>query len=108
MAHYLLQIAYTPEAWATLIKNPQNRLDAVRPAVEQMGGSIDGAWFAFGEYDVVLILQMPDNTSAAAIALAFAAGGALKASKTTPLLSIEEGIEALRRAGGSSYRPPSG
>ena len=108
MAHYLLQIAYTPEAWATLIKNPQNRLEAVRPAVEQMGGSIDGAWFAFGEYDVVLILQMPDNTSAAAIALAFAAGGALKASKTTPLLSIEEGIEALRRAGGSSYRPPSG
>ena len=108
MAHYLVQVGYTSEAWATLLKNPQNRLEAVRPAVEQMGGSIDGAWFAFGEHDVVMVLQMPDNTAAAAIAVAFAAGGALRSCKTTPLLSLEEGLEAVRRAAGSSYRPPSG
>ena len=107
MAHYLLQVAYTPEAWAALTKNPQDRIEAVRPAVERLGGKIQGAWFAFGEYDIVTVFEMPDNVSAAAISIAFSAGGAVKSVKTTPLMTVAEGIEAMKKAGGTGYRPPT-
>jgi uncharacterized protein with GYD domain len=106
MARYLMQVAYTPEAWATLVQNPQNRMDAVRPVVERLGGKIEGAWMAFGDYDVIVVTQMPDNVSAAAFSIAATAGGALKACKTTPLLDFEEGVEAMRKASQASYRPP--
>ena len=105
MAHYLLQVAYTPEGWATLLKKPQNRVEGVRPAIEKLGGKIVGAWFAFGDHDVVLIVDMPDNVSAAAAAIAFAAGGACKSVKTTPLISAEDGVEAMKKAGASGYQP---
>ena len=105
MPVYLSQVAYTPEGWAALLKKPQNRIEAVRPAVEKMGGKIQGAWFAFGEYDVVVLIEMPDNVSAAGLAMAFAAGGACKSVKTTPLMTIEEGIEAMKKAAKSGYRP---
>src|SRR5690242_12773770 len=106
MAHYLMQVAYTPEAWASMVKNPQNRVEAVRPVIEKLGGRVETFWLAFGEYDVVVIAQMPDNVSAAAFAIAASAGGAVKAFKTTPLLSPEEGMEAMRKASGTGYRPP--
>jgi uncharacterized protein with GYD domain len=106
MAHYLFQGAYTPQAWQTLIKKPTNRFDIIRPAVEKLGGSIEGAWFAFGEYDFVLIAEMPDNSSAAGFALAAAAGGALKSLKTTPLLTTTEAIGAMKKAATSGYKPP--
>lgn len=105
MRHYLLQGSYTPEGWEALVKNPQSRFDAIRPAVEKLGGKIDHGWLAFGEHDIVAILQMPDSVSAAALAMAFNAGGALKASKTTPLLSPEQGVEAMKKAATSGYRP---
>jgi len=106
MPHYLLQAAYTHDAWAAMVKSPQNRLDAVRPVVEKLGGKIDGGWLSFGEYDVVLICQLPSNVSAAAFSMAASAGGAVKAVKTTPLMSIDEAMEAMRKAGGAGYRPP--
>ena len=108
MAYYLLQVAYAPEAWATLVKNPQNRIEVVRPAVEGLGGKIQGSWIAFGEYDLVAIFEMPDNVSAAAFSIAVSAGGAVKAIKTTPLMTWDEGIQAMRKAGGTGYRPPGG
>ena len=104
MPHYLIQVAYNSEGWQALVKNPQNRVEAVRPAVEKLGGKIENAWYSFGDYDVTLILQMPDNVSAAALSIAFAAGGALKSVKTTPLLTTTEALEAMKRAGGSGYR----
>lgn len=64
-------------------------------------------YYAFGDYDIVAIVQFPDNQSAAAFSLAGQAGGAVKAYKTTPLMSIEEGLAAMRQAGGAGYRPPS-
>jgi uncharacterized protein with GYD domain len=77
----------------------------VRPAVEKLGGKIDRSYFAFGEYDIVVLLEMPDNVAAAGIAMAFAAGGACKSVKTTPLLTVEESVEAMKKAGKSGYRP---
>jgi uncharacterized protein with GYD domain len=107
MPRYLYQLAYTSDNWATQLKDPQDRIEKVRPSVEQLGGKIVDAYYAFGEYDVVLILDMPDNVSAAAWALAIAGGGAAKTAKTTPLMSIDEGIEAIRKGAQSNYRPAS-
>jgi hypothetical protein len=66
------------------------------------------AWLAFGEYDIIAVVELPENTDAAAFSMAVAAAGAVKAFKTTPLLSVEEGVEAMRKAQGAGYRPPSG
>jgi uncharacterized protein with GYD domain len=107
MSYYLIQVAYNPEGWQALVKNPQNRVEAVRPAIENLGGKIENAWYSFGDYDVTLILQMPDNVSAAALSIAFASGGALKAVKTTPLLTATEALEAMKRAGAAGYRAAS-
>lgn len=107
MPHYMLQVAYTAEAWAAQVKSPQNRMEAIRPVIERLGGKVETAYYAFGEYDLVAIFEFPDNVQAAAFALAAAAGGAVKALKTTPLLTLEEGLAALRAAGGAGYRPPA-
>jgi uncharacterized protein with GYD domain len=108
MPSYLMQIAYTAEAWANLVRSPQNRLEAVQPVVEKLGGRLEGAWLSFGEYDAVLIVHLPDNVSAAALSMAISAGRAVKASATTPLISLEAGVEAMRKAANAGYRPPSG
>ena len=107
MAHYLAQVAYTPEAWASMVKNPQDRLAAVAPVIERLGGKLVSGWLAFGDYDIVAICDMPDNVSAAAFSMAASAGGGVKAFKTTPLLSVGEAVEAMRKAGGVGYAPPS-
>jgi uncharacterized protein with GYD domain len=106
MAYFLLQGAYTSESWKSLVNNPVNRVEVVRPIIEKLGGKIESAFFAFGEYDIIIILQMPDNVSAAAFSLAVASAGTFKSSKTTPLLTMEEGIESLKKAGKSGYLPP--
>ena len=106
MPLYMFQASYTSEAWAAQLNNPQNRVEQVRPLIEGQGGKILGAYYAFGEYDLVMILEAPDNVSVAALALAAAAGGAVKAQRTTVLMRIEEGIEAMRRASGTGYWPP--
>lgn len=107
MSNYLLQVAYTPEAWASMLAHPHDRLEAVRPVVEKLGGKIVHGWFAFGDYDLVAIVEMPTNIEAAAFSLAAAAGGAVKGIKTTTLLTAAEGIEALKKAGQSGYKAPA-
>ena len=99
MPLYMYQAAYTPESWAAQIKNPQNRIEAVgRKACEAAGGKLVGGWLCFGDYDLVIIADVPNNESMAAIALAVGAGGAIKASKTTVLMTGKEGVSALEKA----------
>jgi uncharacterized protein with GYD domain len=105
MPHFLTQVAYSREGWAALLANPQNRIEAVRPAIEKLGGKIETAWFSFGDYDIVVISEMPDNVSAAAIAMAFAGGGACKSVQTTPLISQQEALQAVKKAAECGYRP---
>src|SRR2546428_13937496 len=98
MPYYMLQATYSSQAWSGMVKSPQNRLDAVRPVVEKLGGKIEGGWLAFGEYDIVLVCQLQNNVSAAAFSMAASAGGAVTAGKTTPLMTIHEAMEAMRKA----------
>ena len=105
MATYLFQVSYTSEAIQKLITRPENRGEVVRKAVEGLGGKLTGAWLSFGDFDVVVLAELPDNVTAASLALAVGAGGSCKAIKTTPLLSIEQGTAALQKAGSSQYKP---
>lgn len=107
MPYYLYQVAYTPEAWAGMVKKPQDRARAIRPIVKQLKGRLVSFYLAFGEYDVVGVAEFPDNESAAAFSMAVSAGGAVKAIRTTPLMTVQEGTQAMRKAGRASYRPPS-
>jgi len=107
MPTYLLQVAYTSDSWSRQVKNPQNVVDRVRGPIAELGGSIESCYYAFGETDLVAIVQFPDNESAAAFSIAAAAGGAVKSLTTTPLMAVEEGMSAMRRAATSSYRPAS-
>ena len=104
MSLFMHQISYTLEAWQALVADPQDRTEAVRPAIEKLGGKMVTGWFAFGDYDLIAITEFPNAVSAAAIAMAFAAGGACRSVKTTQLLSVSEGLEALRIAGNTGYK----
>ena len=105
MAHYLIQVAYNTSGIGALVKDPQDRIEKVRPAVEALGGSIESAYYAFGDYDVILMCEMPDNVAAAAMALAVGAGGSVSSYRTTVLLTSDEAVQAMRAAGKSTYTP---
>jgi len=105
MSYYLLQVSYSTEAWAALAANPQDREKAVKGPIEKLGGKMERVWFSFGDYDIVGIMEMPDNVGAAAFSVAVAAGGACKAVKTTPLLTMQEGPEAMKKAATCGYKP---
>jgi len=104
MASYLIQVSYTTAAVAAFIANPQDRTDAVRKAIESVGGKLQSIYLAFGDYDVVGIFDAPDNVSAAAFAAAIKAGGACKSVRTTPLISAAEGVAAMKKAATCNYK----
>ena len=107
MALYIYQGTYTAESVAAQIKEPHDRVEAVRPALEAMGGTIVAAGYPFGGYGAVILLEVPDDTTATGIGLAIAAGGAFSPTATiTRLLSGQEWLESLRKAQGS--RIPAG
>ncbi|CAN5727230.1 GYD domain-containing protein [soil metagenome] len=106
MAWFMIQAAYTPEAWAAQIQNPRNRLEDLQRMVEPLGTTVHHGWYSFGEYDIVLIAEADGNVDAVAAVLAAAAGGAVKALRTTPLLTVDEGIDAMQKASLVSYAPP--
>lgn len=106
MPLYLCKFSYTPETWTRLMANPEDRRAAASSYIESVGGKLHGFWYAFGEHDGYNLFEAPDNVSMAAVALAIGGGGALRSLETTVLLTVEETIEALRRAQGIRYRAP--
>jgi uncharacterized protein with GYD domain len=106
MPLYLSRFSYTPETWARLIGNPEDRREAARTYIESVGGNLHGFWYAFGTDDGYTLWEAPDNVSMAAVALAITGGGALGSLETIVLLTVEETMDALRRAQQVQYRPP--
>ena len=107
MAFYLTRFSYTPETWARLTKKPEDRRDAARKYIESVGGKLHGFWYAFGEHDAYNLWEAPDNVSMAGVAIAIGGGGALSSIDTTVLLTVEETIEALKKASTIGYRAPA-
>jgi uncharacterized protein with GYD domain len=106
MPLYLSRFSYTPETWARLMTNPEDRREAARSYIESVGGKLHGFWYAFGSHDGYTLWEAPDNVSMAAVAVAIAGGGALSSLETTVLLTVDEAIEAMRKAKQVQYRPP--
>jgi uncharacterized protein with GYD domain len=106
MLTFLVLVSYTQRAWEILVRSPQNRIELVRPVVEGLGGKIESGYLNLSNYEVVAIVQMPDNTSMAALSMAFMAQFAVKAVKTIPLITWDEGIQAMKKAREASYKPP--
>jgi uncharacterized protein with GYD domain len=103
---YLTKFSYTPETWARLIGNPEDRRKAAETYIESVGGKLHGFWYAFGAHDGYTLWESPDNVSMAAVALAISSGGALNSLETTVLMSVEETLDALKRAGDIQYKAP--
>jgi uncharacterized protein with GYD domain len=108
MPLYMTHFAYTPEAWTALSKKPENREEVLRALVEKLGGRLVSFYYCFGEFDGVFVTEMPDETTVTAAVLAAISPGHVKAIKTTVLLTTEQTMEAMRKAGGQKYQGPKG
>ena len=106
MPLYLTSFSYTPATWARLISHPEDRRKAAQSYIESVHGKLHGFWYAFGAHDAYILWEAPDNVSMAAVALAITGGGALSSLETTPLLTVDETLDALRKAREIQYRPP--
>ncbi|MBV8295053.1 MAG: GYD domain-containing protein [Mycobacterium sp.] len=108
MPAYLYELAYTAESIAAQIKDPRDRIEvAAKPVLAAVGGKLLGGGYTFGDFDVTIMYEAPDDESAAAVALAVAAGGAIRAARTTKLLDGAQWVASLHKAQGvvGSYRP---
>jgi uncharacterized protein with GYD domain len=106
MPLYMIQESYSDAANGSMIKAPQDRTAAVQAMIAGIGGTLQGLWFALGEFDVVAIIEMPDNITAAALSMAIRSTGAMSAYRTTPLLTMAEATQAMRQAGSVKYAAP--
>lgn len=109
MPLYMTQFTYHADAWAAIAKSPQRLAGRLSNALEQLGGRLVTLhyYFGFGEYDGVMTFEAFDDTAATSMILAALASSHVKASKTTRLLTGEELVAALQRAGEVAYRPPT-
>lgn len=107
MPRYLIQASYTAAAAAAFARQPQDRGPGVRAIIERLGGTMESIDFSLGEYDVIVRASLPNETAAAALALAVNAPGHLKSYHTTTLLSEEQFRTAQQQAQGANYQPPS-
>ena len=104
MPKYLWQVSYNAEGTKGVLKDGGSKRRAVaEKAIKAVGGKLEAFYFAFGEADVYLIADMPDNVSVAAASMAINASGAVRI-KTTVLLTPEEIDAATKKS--VSYRPP--
>ena len=106
MPHYMFQASYSAQAISGLISSGEDRSSAITSLVEAIGGKVESFYQCFGDYDALLILEVPDSVSMAALSMVAGASGAVTNIKTTVLIPISEGVEAARKAAGISYRPP--
>ena len=106
MPGYMIQLAYAPETLAGFVKKPTDRTKVIEALADKIGGRLAGSWFCFGEYDAVIVIEGANMTGAAACAMAASSSGAFTKFHTTPLLSVEEGMAAMKQASSLGYKPP--
>ena len=106
MGLYLTHFSYAPEAWAAMIRDPHDRRELLRPVFEQAGARLIDMYYSFGMEDG-FALSEGDAVSAAAISAAVAASGSISHVRTTMLLTVDEMLDALRRAQSVTYVAPA-
>jgi uncharacterized protein with GYD domain len=97
MPLFMYQASYTAKSMAAQLKDPQDPVETIRPTLEDLGATMLVAGFPFGEYDLLIVYEAPDDMTAASVAMAVAAAGEVRSGKTTRLLSGQEWLEGLRK-----------
>ena len=110
MPLYLYQLSYSQEAIRAMVVSPSDREAAARKLIEALGGKLHHLFFAFGERDIVCLIEAPDDIAMVACAAAVASAGTVSAASTTRLMSAADAMAALALAGKvtGAYRPPQG
>jgi uncharacterized protein with GYD domain len=104
MPKYLIEASYAPEgAQGVLTEGGSSRRDTIQKLTQDLGGTMESFYFGFGEHDAYVTVDLPDNATAAAIALAVNSNRAARA-KTVVLLTPEEVDKATKKT--VNYRPP--
>jgi uncharacterized protein with GYD domain len=106
MPHYLVQFAYTPESWAAMIRKPEDRTAVVEALLKAAGGRLISLYYHAGEFDGIILAELPNDSAANAAALSAGASGGLKATRTTRLYTPKETVETLTLAGKLPFRSP--
>ena len=108
MAKYAFFFTYSSDAWARMIQSPGDRTAAVRQLADALGGSVEAIYWMFGPYDGILIADVPDSVSAAALSVAVGSTGSFKHLETHELFTHDQLGQTLARAKDASgaYQPP--
>lgn len=108
MAFYLLRARYAQDAMNALVARPEDRMITTTKLLKGIGGRLHYYFFCFGEFDIVLLFELPDNVSAAALSMVLQSAGTVTDVETTPLMTMEEAISAMRTAGDTTgvYQAP--
>jgi uncharacterized protein with GYD domain len=106
MPLFMVEFGYTPESWAGLVKSPENREETVGRILEGAGCKLHNIWYAFGENDGFALIEAPDTTTAGGLAIAIASSGAFRKFETHVLMTQDETLDALEKAGEVAYAAP--
>jgi uncharacterized protein with GYD domain len=106
MARYLVQANYTQQGIAGLVSSPQDRSGVLVTLVESIGGKVHSIDYCFGEFDVVIVMEAPDDIAMAGLSMAVGASGAVTNIHTTVLIPTADGFAAAQKAKEITYRPP--
>ena len=99
MSYYLYQLSYSKDAIKALVANPSDREAAARKLIEALGGKLHHLFFAFGKYDVICLIEGPDDKFMMAGAAAVASAGTVSASTTVKLMTAADAMAAMAMAG---------
>jgi len=106
MSLSMIQFSYNSETVGKLLKNPEDRSKAVGKLIEKLGGKMLAFYYCYGDYDGVVIADMPDHVSGLATTMvSYAAGGTTKL-KTTVLITVDEAMKAMKKASGVQLAMP--
>lgn len=109
MSYYMFQASYSAEAWKKLVGNPQDRGKELERLIKSFGGKLHSAFITFGDYDIAVIAELPDDGTAMALAMGAASGGAAQSVKTTVMVPTDAAVAIMRQAGkvAQKYKPPA-
>jgi uncharacterized protein with GYD domain len=106
MAKYMFAVSYTKQGLDGIrAEGAQARIGAIGKLIESIGGTLESFYFAFGDVDAYVVVDLPDDETAAALALAVSGSGAVS-TRTTKLLTAAQVDAAIAKT--VPYRPPGG
>jgi len=107
MTSYLVQFTYVSGSVKAMTDKPDvDHAGQAAQMVASVGGKLHGYWYAFGEFDGVVLLEAPDASTAASVAMAIGGTGEVSRLQTTVLLDMDEAQKAMRKAAAATHLPP--